>query len=122
MDVLLAFLAEVKRLGLDQGAFLGLLHILIGRKITRIDSDVVISSGITWRELAGYLKKVRWPTESVRELGIEPAELAPRDRQQFWYVAIARARVESPDAVTAANRLAEALRPHGYQISSAPGQ
>src|ERR1700757_2091192 len=97
MDALTEFLEDLKRQGLAQGHFLGILNVLIGRTITRANGTVV-SSGLTWRILAGWLKKVRWDRESVRELGLDPDALPPRDRQQFWYSAISRAGVDSVKA------------------------
>ena len=71
MDAPLQFLEDLKRQGLEPGALLGLLHIMIGRKISRTDGEL-ISKGLTWRELAGYLKKARWPIEQVTEMGLNP--------------------------------------------------
>ena len=65
---------------------------------------------------------MRWDKEAVRELGLDPADLPPRDRQRFWYTAVAHAKVDSPAAVAAGDRLAEQLRPLGYAISPPPGQ
>ena len=63
-----------------------------------------------------WLKKVRWDKEAVRELGIEPAELPPRDRERYWYTAIARARVDSAEAIAAGDRLVQALAGTGYVV------
>jgi hypothetical protein len=120
MDALREFLEDLKQQGLAQGHFLGLLNVLIGRPITRTDGSVV-ARGLTWRELAIWLKKVRWNKESVRELGLEPENLPPRDRQQYWYTAISRANVGSDKAKTAGDRLAEILAEKGYVIGPAPG-
>ena len=79
MDALVAFLIELKQLGHTQGTLLGLLHILIGRSLFRADGTLV-SNGVTWRGLASLLKKVRWPKETVTELGLNPEDLPPRDR------------------------------------------
>lgn len=109
------FLDDLKDKGLAQGNFLGLLHVLIGRRIEKADGTL-ISVGLTWREAAGWLKKVRWDKEAVRELGIDPAGLPPRDRERYWYTAIARARVDSPEAVAAGGRLVEALAGMSYVV------
>ncbi len=77
---------------------------------------------MTWRDLAALLKRLRWDREAVRELGIDPAELAPRDRERFWYTAIARAGIDSADAVAAAEQLVQPLAELGYLIGPAPGQ
>ncbi len=121
MDALQAFLEEVKRLKLAEGHLLGLLHILIGRKIAREDGAPV-SGGMTWRELAAVLKRVRWRKDQVAELGLNPDDLAPRDREKFWYMALARAHVDSAKARQAGDRLAEILKKHGYVVGPAPGE
>lgn len=121
MDALQAFLEDVKRHKLADKHFLGLLHILIGRTISKEDGSLV-SSGMTWRELAAWLKKARWNKEAVRELGIDPASLVPRDRERYWYMAIARAHVDSEQAKKDADALAEVLKGHGYIVSPAPGE
>ena len=87
MDALRGFIEEMKRQGLDRGHTLGLFHILIGRQLTLADGTVV-TRGLTWREAAALLKKVRWSKEAVRDLGLEPGKLPPRVRAQFWYAAI----------------------------------
>jgi hypothetical protein len=120
MDRLREFLDSVKELGLATGNFLGLLHVLIGRKITLRDGTIV-SNGQTWREAAGLLKRVRWEREAVEELGIEPDSLPPRDRHLFWFKAIVQARVDSAEARAAGDRLADAMKRSGYLIGAAPG-
>ena len=120
MDALRQFLKEVHEHGHARGQFLGLLNILIGRRITRVDGTV-ISQGLTWRELASWLKKIRWEKEAVTELGLEPNQLPPRDRLRYWYTAITRARVDAPEATEAGDRLAEVLAQHGYVVGTAPG-
>jgi hypothetical protein len=121
MDVLREFLGDLKRHGYAQGNFLGLLHVLIGRQIRGADG-ALISSGLTWRELADLLKRTRWDREVVRELGLDPAALPPRDRQRYWYQAIAQVRLDSAQATEAGDRLAQALRSAGYLVSPAPGK
>jgi hypothetical protein len=119
MGGLYDFLTDLKQGGQAAGQFLGLLNILIGRRIQKEDGSL-ISSGVTWRELSFALKKARWDKETVSDLGIDPSELPPRDRQRFWYAAIVRAGVDSPRAAAAGDRLAELLRRSGYRISEAP--
>lgn len=119
MAALYDFLEETKRNRCAAGNFLGLLNVLIGRRVARSDGSTV-SAGLTWREAALALKKARWDREAVRELGIDPATLPPRDRQRFWYSAISQAQVDSPAASGAGDRLAEAVAAAGYQVSAAP--
>src|SRR5262245_4019628 len=120
MDALQEFLEGLERLGLAQGHTLGLFNVLIGRRIAR-DDGTVISDGLTWRELAAWLKKVRWDRDVVMELGLDLADLPPRDRQQFWYVVIVRACVDSEKATQAGDKVADRLRKAGYVVGGAPG-
>jgi hypothetical protein len=119
MDVLREFLEDLKRRGLAQGQFLGLLNVLIGRRIEKADGTLV-SNGMTWRDLAGHLKRIRWEKTMAGDLGLNPADLPPRDRERYWYMAIARAGVDSRTAFLAGDQLAEALRRAGYQVGSPP--
>jgi hypothetical protein len=119
MEVLREFLNDLKRHGYAQGNFLGMLHVLIGRQI-RTGDGRIITRGLTWRALAELLKKVRWPREAVGELGLDPSLLAPRNRQRFWYQAIAQAQVGSQPAAEAGDRFAEVLRSAGYLVSAGP--
>ncbi len=121
MDRQRALLDAVKQQEAARGNFLGLLHVLIGRRVTLADGTAV-SDGLTWREAASLLKKVRWDRDAVRELGLDPAALPPRDRQRFWYAAITQARVDSPEAVKAGDRLAAVLREAGFLVGPAPGR
>lgn len=120
MEQLREFLGAVRKQQLAKGRFRGLLHLLIGRRIALTDGTPV-SSGMTWRDLAATLKRLRWDREDVRELGLDPADLPPRDREKFWYVAIARAGVVSPEASADADGLIEPLRALGYEVGPAPG-
>ena len=119
MDRLREFLDQVWEQGLASGNLLGLLHILIGRKISLQDGTEV-SRGQTWRDVASLFKKLRWEPEQVSELGVDASTLPPRDRQRYWYLAISQAKVDSADAIAAAEMLTEALKPAGYVIGPAP--
>ena len=121
MDRLREFLEAVREQGAATGRFRGLLHVLVGRRIELADGTEV-SAGMTWRAAAAALKKYRWDREAVRELGIDPAELPPRDREKFWYAAMGRAGLGTPAASAEADALAEAVRPLGYVVGAAPGQ
>jgi hypothetical protein len=118
MDALSTLFDLLKSCEQTQGNFLGLLNVLIGRKITSASDKTVISRGLTWRDLAGWLKKVRWDPEAVRELGLDPSELPPRDRQRFWYAAIAHAKVDSAAAQQAGDRFVPVLEGLGYKIGN----
>lgn len=115
MDALPVILDQIKKEDLARGNFLGMLHVLIGRRIAK--EGKVLSVGQTWRDLALYLKKARWDIESVRELGLDPDALPPRDRERFWYSAIARAQVDSAKTKAAGDLFAAALRTKGYDVS-----
>ena len=120
MDQLREFLNAVRHHGTARANFLGLLHVLIGRRIARADGTPV-SGGMTWRELAALLKQVRWDREAVRELKQDPADLPPRDRERFWYVAIAHAGLSTAAAKAAGDRLVGPLKALGYVVGPAPG-
>jgi hypothetical protein len=107
-------LEEIRDGGLAVGRLRGLLYLLVGRRITK--GDATVSSGATWRDLAALMKKVRWDREAVRELGLDPAALPPRDREKYWYMAIARAELSSPEAKAQGEELAAALRKLGYAV------
>jgi hypothetical protein len=121
MDRLHEFLDAVRDQGVATGHFRGLLHLLIGQPIRMADGTLV-SSGMTWRALAALLKKERWDREAVRELGIDPAELAPRDREKFWYTAIARAGVSSAESQASAQVVTHKLAPLGYVVGGPAGE
>jgi hypothetical protein len=120
MDQLREFLEAVREQQTVRGRFRGLLHLLIGRRLSLPDGTTV-SAGMTWRDLAALLKKYRWDREDVRELGLDPADLPPRDREKFWYAAIARAGVLSSVASADADALVEPLRALGYEVGPPPG-
>ena len=116
MDALRGLLEEMKQQGLDHGHLLGLCHLLIGRRLVKEDGTI-ISGGLTWRELAKVLKKARWPKDAVREFGLEPEGLPPRDRQQYWYLAITLAKVDTEEARQAGDRLKALLEPLGCKVA-----
>lgn len=117
MDALREFLEELRKQDVSRQHFLGLLHLLIGHRLSKADGTV-ISQGLTWREVAALLKRLRWDKEYARLLGLNPAELPARDRERYWYQVIARAGVDSPRAREDAARLADWLRQHGYVVGS----
>jgi hypothetical protein len=119
MDGVRELLTAVREQGLVAGHFRGLLHLAIGRRIART-SGTVLSTGITWRELAALLKELRFDRELVREYGADPEALAPRDRERFWYSAIAQARVDSAEASAAADRLIPELKKLGFVVGPNP--
>lgn len=102
--------------GLVAGHFRGLLHVAIGRTVSDA-AGTVLSRGLTWREAATLLKELRFDRELVREFGADPDALAPRDRERFWYSAIAQAKVDSAEASAQADRLAAALKAHGFIVA-----
>ena len=119
MDGLQALLEAVRDAGIASGHLRGLFHILIGRRISTTSGDV-ISTGVTWRELSNLLKNSRFDKELVRELGADPDTLSPRDRQRMWYSAIGLAKVDSPQALAQATKLAAMLKPLGYLVGPTP--
>jgi hypothetical protein len=119
MDALPLFLGTLKTKGLTKGYFLGFLYVVVGGRITSSDGRLV-SAGMTWRTLANWLKKTRWDPEAARELDQDPDTLPPRDRQRFWFTAIAQARLDSEAASRAGERFADVLRGQGYMVSLPP--
>src|SRR5215210_3682951 len=119
MDALSTLLEELKQGEQTQGNFLGFLNVLVGRRISG-KGGVVISKGLSWRELSVWLKKVRWDPDQVKELGLDSDDLPPRDRQRYWYSAITRARLDSAEASKAGDQFAELLRGLGYDVGPAP--
>ena len=119
MDALSALLEKLKKGAKTRGHLLGLFNVLIGRKSTAKDGSVV-SAGLTWRELAGALKRARWDPAQVTEIGLVEDDLPPRDRQRFWYTAIMRAHVDSDEATKAGDRFAEVLRKQGFEVGPPP--
>ena len=119
MDGLREFLEAVRHHGLVAGNLRGLFHVAIGRRVSRADGTV-LSTGVTWRELANLLKGMRFDKELVAEVGADPEELSPRDRQRFWYSAITLARPDSPGARAEADRLAATVKPLGFVIGPPP--
>jgi hypothetical protein len=121
MDGMQALLKVLKDADYAKGNILGVLNVLVGRRISDGHGNV-ISHGLTWREVADALKKARWDREAVRELGLDPAQLPPRHRDRFWYAAVAQANVGSDQATVAGDRLAKSLQSSGYTVSPAPGK
>jgi hypothetical protein len=120
MEGIRDLLSAARDAGLAAGHFRGLLHIAIGRRVTR-SNGALLSAGLTWRELAAELKHLRFDTDLVRELGIDPDALATRDRERFWYSAIALAKVDSREASQEADKLVPRLAALGYTVGPAPG-
>ncbi len=112
MDRLHEFLDAVRNRGVATGHFRGLLHLLIGQPIRLADGTLI----------SGGMKKERWDREAVRELGIDPAELAPRDREKFWYTAIARAGVSSAESQASSQVVAQKLASLGYVVGGPSGE
>ncbi|MFO0825856.1 MAG: hypothetical protein U0792_22510 [Gemmataceae bacterium] len=119
MDGIREMLSAVRDAGLLNGNFRALLHVAIGRKVTRPDGST-LSTGVTWRALATELKALRFDQELVREYGADPDALTARDRERFWYAAIAVSRVDSAEATAEADRFALKLKSLGYIVGPSP--
>ena len=81
----------------------------------------LVSTGVTWRQLAETFRQIRWDKELVRELGLNPDDLPPRDRARYWYAAITTAQVGSPKARDLGDAYARIVAPLGYFVGPAPG-
>ena len=119
MEGLEAFLEEIRKRGIAEGHLRGLLHILVGRKISRPDGSLV-SAGMTWRALADLFKRLRWSPDAVRDLGLDPDALPVRDRQRYWFAAISAAQIESASASADADILVPPMSALGYIIGPPP--
>ena len=120
MDGIRDLLEAARTNGLVAGRFRGLLHIAIGRTITKPDGTK-LATGLTWRDVAVLLKTLRFDPELGRELGADPDTLSPRDRERYWFAVIGLARVDSPEALAEAEKLVAPLRELGYIVGSPPG-
>jgi hypothetical protein len=119
MDGIRDLLETARANGLIAGRFRGLLHIAIGRTVTKPDGTR-LSSGLTWRELATLLKAIRFDPEFGREVGADPDTLSPRDRERYWYAVIALARVDGSEALAQAEKLTGPLKEHGFVVAPPP--
>ena len=119
MEAVRVFLVDVKQKGIARGNFLGLLNVLIGRRVEKADG-ILVSAGCSWRRLANFLKVVRWDRQAVRELGIDPGTLHPRDRFRFWFQAMTQTRLDSEEANQAGDHFAAVLAKAGYVVGPGP--
>jgi hypothetical protein len=119
MDGLRSFLETLRDHNLIAGRLRGVLHVAIGRRVAKTDGTV-LSTGVTWRELAALLKELRFDRAWVKEFADDPDVIAPRDRERFWYTAIGLARVDSKEAVAQAEKLAALVKPIGFVIGPSP--
>jgi hypothetical protein len=115
MDALAELFEKIRSEELSKGLFLGLLHVFIGRTVAA-PGGTVLSTGMTFREVATWLKKLRWNPEDVRDLGLDPDSLPLRDRQRYWFTAICHAQVGSSAAIKAGEKFAANLRSAGYEV------
>ncbi len=60
---------------------------------------------------------MRWDKESVRELGLDPDSLPPRDRQRYWYTAITSAQITSTEAENEADALVPLVGGIGFVVT-----
>lgn len=116
MDGVRELLEAARDKNLAAGRFRGLLHIAIGRTVSRTDGTK-LSAGLTWREVAALLKLLRYDTELGREAGADPETLSPRDRERYWYAVIALARVDGADALAEAEALIGPLKALGFVVA-----
>lgn len=121
MDGVREFLDAVRQQGMHVGRLRALLHVVIGRRIAREDGTE-ITQGATWREAANALRLLRWDREQAREVGEEPENLPPRDRQRYWYAVIRAAGVDTDQARAEGDDLAQAVRALGFIVAPPPGR
>jgi len=116
MEAIRSLLSHVRTTGIAPGHFPGLLHVLIGRTITQMNGEVV-SRGVTWRECAALLKNARIDPDLVRSLGQDLADLPPRDREKYWYIALTRFPVGGEAARSSAVAMGPWLSKAGLLVS-----
>lgn len=119
MDEIRGLLELIDENKLANGRLAGVFHVMIGRRVSKADGTVV-STGLTWRQLANVLKAAKFDKELVEELGADPDALAPRDREKMWYLAIGLAKVDSIAAIAQADQLVPLLKPLGYVVGPSP--
>jgi hypothetical protein len=119
MDELRGLLELIDENKLAKGRLAGVFHVLIGRRVSKADGTM-ISTGLTWRQLANILKAAKFDKELVQELGADPDALAPRDREKMWYMAIGLAKVDSIAATAQADQLVPLLKQLGYVVGPSP--
>lgn len=117
MDQLIAFLEAVRAGGWAAGKFRGLLWVLVGMPV-RLPDGEPISTGLSFRQLATLLRAARWDIEAVREFGLDPAALPPRDREKAWFAAITRAGLATDEAKAEGEQMAKVLRAQGYGVGA----
>jgi hypothetical protein len=106
MDPVLLYglLAAVRRAGLAAPDLPGLLHVLIGRRVT-LEDGTLVSGGMTWRQAAEALTVAGWEPPS-----------GPGPSRQRWLAEIRRAGVDSAGARAAAGRVTGRLAGLGYVV------
>ncbi|MCX7667072.1 MAG: hypothetical protein N2112_16185 [Gemmataceae bacterium] len=113
------FLEAFRKAKLVHGHLRGLFHVVIGRRIATSDGTV-ISTGITWRQLAEILKDLHWDKDYVIELGLNPQEMPLKDRTRYWYQAISAAKVLSVEAQREGDQVALIALGLGFQVGPSP--
>jgi len=115
-ETLESLLLKLRTQSFPHESFQGFLHVLVSGALLDSSGNRVFS-GLSWRELALILKKVRWDPNMVRHLGLDPATLAPRDRERFWYQAICQSSLDSAQAKKSALRLKGWMDRYGYSVT-----
>ena len=115
MDGVRDFLSQLADKGLVKGRLLAVLHVVIGRTLRKSDGTLV-SMGLSWRQVSELFRDLRIDKELVREVGLDPNTLSPRDRQRFWFQAIAAAKPDSEAAKLQAVELIAMLPSMGYSV------
>jgi hypothetical protein len=114
MDGVQQVLEMIRSQKLARGRLRGLFQLFIGHKLATADGTV-ISTGLTWRQLARALKEARFEKDLVSEVGADPETLSPRDRERFWYSAIAMG-LAAGDATPQMDQLLKVLKPMGVRV------
>lgn len=114
MDDVATLLEWIRARDAARGRLRGFFHLLVGHTLKH--GDKMISAGMNWRDLSKMLKLFKFDRELVRELGLDPDALPPKDREKYWYLAIAAAEISGDRARAEALELAAELAKIGIAV------
>jgi beta-phosphoglucomutase-like phosphatase (HAD superfamily) len=117
MDGVVQLLELARQQGWQRTHLRGLWHLAIGRALHDAQGRL-LSPGSTWRELANILKQLKYDRDLVLTLGLDPESLLAKDRDKFWYYAIAATKLDTPEARQQADELKAQLAPLGIIVGS----
>ena len=117
MEALATLLDHIKKQGLATGNVLGFFHVLIGRHMQRGRTAKSSPPACPRAKLYELAQEGPLGHQPGHRAEYEAEELPPKDRQRFWYGAIAKAGVDSAAAAKAGDLFGRKLEALGYQVS-----